>query len=326
MATSSDERFTIGPAHRTEPHLLADLAELILALEYDRRTRISKADLQAYVDVAETPAEELDETEAEDGDPVVSSARIARQIDDAWRTLSYRDKAFGRAYPFDVSRDQLTINAELTSYQRVYRLLLMCSRLRSFAKTKRGKAASAFTELAARAMKGLVAPDAEVRIFDANSVDRRKYYGTNLREALKKLGNDLHEGTRMHEECEKQSTSGDLGIDLVAVYPFKDGAATTHAILGQCAARETEWPDKRLEAGPASTKVFTHLLVDAATALFIPVSFRDSSGAWVTSKRVTECILIDRARIISLLQSVEGDGSNLVRKKWFTSCEKLLTT
>src|SRR5690606_2938131 len=121
---------------------------------------------------------------------------------------------------------------------------------------------------------GMVPAHATVRIFDANSDDRRDYYTTDLRKALKILGRDLRVIKVNDDQCDKAGSAGDGGLDLVAVVDFDDGASNAFALLGQCGAQETGWPKKTLEAHPMRLRNYYQMQLDHPAVMFTPVCFR----------------------------------------------------
>lgn len=307
--------FKIGEAHRTVPHLIADLVELLLAVKYEGQTRLHHADVSAILANADRSSEELD---LEESDQQSSQDDIA--LEDTWEHLEYRAARLGSAYPFKIDGDFIEIRDTFSAEQRVYLFLLTCSRLRSFNNNFRSIWATAFSELCVFVMRALMPPNAIIRVFDANSNDRKNYYGTDLREALVKLGEDLCAHHIMVDTCKKQSSSGDAQLDIVGVIPFDDAAKGVFAILGQCAAQEKNWPSKRMEAHPANLSGFFNLLPTPSNVCFIPVCYRASNGEWVNEAKATGCLLVDRIRIMSSLTSINA-CVQITNEPWFSHFE-----
>jgi hypothetical protein len=268
-----------------------------------------------------------DEQEAFEDDDEHAIDRIEavdRYIEDCWQLLEYRQAAFGDFYPFQVLGQQLEWKAGMrTEKECVYVLLLICSRLRSFKiKGFSQNAAKAFTSICKEALQGLAPPGAPVRIFDANSDDRRTHYGTNLRHAIKKLAQEIGAHHINESEIAKIPTSGDLGLDLVTSRGFSDTACGSYAIFGQCGAQETEWPTKTLEAYPKKFHGLFTLLNQPDNLMFIPVSYRDATGHWVAGYRTSGCLLLDRKRILDLINERWDDCITAVKAK----CDNILPT
>ncbi|WP_313073330.1 hypothetical protein [Melaminivora sp.] len=286
-------------------------------------THIARQSAEAIVMASETHPEELDEQEAESSGAESDAEKhdfsfIA--MDDVWKVLQYRDKFFGENYPFDIDGDSIRPALELSEGGRLYRFLLACSRLKSFSRQQRYEWARGFATLSAFSLKQGMPEAALVRIFDANSDDRKSYYTTDLRQALEILGDDLHAFFVNKSECQKIHPSGDASLDIVGIYPFLDGASGTIAILGQCAARETEWPSKRFEGSPATLSTYFTLTSTPQHVTFIPLSFRLSTGGWVDASKVTGTLVIDRGRMLSL--SLRSKSlTQIIDSEWFKKFE-----
>ncbi|ACD15570.1 hypothetical protein [Paraburkholderia phytofirmans] len=320
--------FKPGALHKTTPHLFADLLELLLLTNADGRAGYHKNEIGDVAERLPVAAEDLDWQPARprnDENGAEVQDRQERYIEDLWRVLEYRAAVMGAAYPFRVGGGRIDLERALDTPQtRIYRLLVSCSRLRSFPNNGcRQRWAAAFTSLCAIAFRSMVPSHASVRIFDANSVDRREYYDVDLRRALVKLGEDLQPEMINMENCAKVSASGDAGLDLVAIVPFGDDATTVHALFAQCGAQETDWPSKVLEAHPIAFRSYYQFLHEPANVMFIPLSYRGPDGKWVDSSNVSGCIVIDRERIFRLVERQNLD--ELVAAHWFTQFETEFT-
>ncbi|WP_425317551.1 hypothetical protein [Pseudomonas nitroreducens] len=320
--------FEVGDFLPNTPHLFADLVELLAFVKLDGKSSIHKNDVISLRQAGVTGAEEVDEEEKETAQLGYGAAKIDRiesQLEDTWTNLKYRESAFKDDYPFVIQGDEIRLKEQLTSRQRVYRLLTCCSRLRSFKKSK-GAAqrwAKAFTNTCQVSMKGLVPAHASVRVFDANSDDRQSYYGTDLRNALKILGKDLGVLSINESECNSASASGDGGLDLVSVATESDGATTSFALLGQCGAQETNWPSKTFEAHAFAMRNFYQIQFDYPTIMFTPVCYRNADGAWVSNKPSNGVYLADRLRILSLIKK-HTHIYQITQSDWFKNFEKEL--
>lgn len=323
--------FAIGELHPNTPHLFADLAELVLTTGYNGRTKLHKNDLLNIIETGTVSPDELDqEDDAEEEADSTGQAtaeknsRREKQLEDVLTQLAYRSSALNDYYPFTVDGDELVLLDKelLTDKQRIYRFLLACSRLRSFDQNTgiRQKWAKAFTCLSKVAMEGLLPSHAQVRIFDANSDDRKNYYSTDLRNALKILGKDLAVLRIHNDECDKAGAPGDAGLDLVAVVDFDDGAATSFALLGQCGAQETGWPQKTLEAHSMKYRNFFQMPFDYPGVMFTPVCYRTADGEWTDNQSANGILLIDRERILKLLD-LQNRWQEIIVLQWFLDFE-----
>lgn len=325
--------FEIGDIHPNTPHLFADLAELLLLSGYVGRTHLHKNDLESLLNNGSITSEEIDdeadaeqEADATEASSAERTNRAEKQLEDVFTHLGYRANALNDFYPFSVAGEQLTIKTPLTEKHRVYRLLLACSRLRSFGRDGLPQRwAKHFAHLCKIALGALLPARAETRVFDANSGDRRNYYSTDLREALKKMGEDLGVLKTNEYECNKAGSSGDAGFDLVATVKFDDGAATNFALLGQCGAQENGWPSKTLEAHAINLRHYFQIQFDYPSTMFTPVCYRTSTGEWVDNKCANGILLVDRGRILSLIE-VQNQWGEIVQLPWFSTFEQEFST
>jgi hypothetical protein len=309
--------FKIGELHPNSPHLFADLVELLLLVGDGGRDTFGAGDIEGILRGGTLSTEELDEEEAalalarDSGESTAAGAsRLERQIEDIMSQLSYRSAAFGNWYPFTLCNGKLALRSAFTAEQRVYRLVLACSRLRSFGAAGRPQRwASGFTRICKLALQGLAPTSATT------------HYGTDLKRALVTLGHDLGVASINVANCETSSSSGDAGFDLVATLDFADGATTAFAVLAQCGAQETGWPKKTLEAHSLRFRHFYQVQFDYPSVMMTPVCFRDASGAWVNGQAANGIFLTDRGRILHLLE-IQGHAVPITGYDWFREFEE----
>lgn len=317
--------FNVGDILPNTPHLFADLAELVAIINYTGRYDLHKNDLLSLSSQSNVSNEEADEEEAEiDAAPgdAERSERVERQLEDVWKQLEYREEFLGDMYPFEIEDDFIKLKRELNSSQKIYRLLVSCSRLWSF-RSNGGLVqlwAKHFTELSKYALTGLLPAHANVRIFDANSPDRRTHYGTNLRKALRILGKDLGMPSIIEEACDAAETSGDAGFDIIATVEFPDELSSNFGILGQCGAQGKSWPSKTLEAHSLKLRTFYQVHFDHPSVMFTPVFFRTSQGKWVDTAPCAGVLILDRYRILHLLSKTDHADA-IVDSEWFRTFE-----
>jgi hypothetical protein len=323
--------FSIGDLHPNTPYLFADIVELAVMIGYIRGPELHKNDLEALVATGSINSDEIDvEVGGLDDLSIVSEDDVSgrsmrdrreRQLEDALTHLAYRAGSFDW-YPFVVAGETIRLRRRLTGRHRVYRLLLACSRLKSFHSKGLHQAwAQLFTRLCKSALAGLLPQHATVRMFDANSEDRAIHYSHSLSLALSILGTELGALSINSSECSPKSESGDAGLDLVGFVDFSDGAATNHAILGQCSAQWRNWPQKTLEAHSVRFRSFFQMLADQTCTMFTPLCYRDSDGKWYDNRSATGVLLLDRGRIISLLEK-QGEVDRIVNHSWFREFEQ----
>lgn len=320
--------FNLGVVHKRHPHLLADLAELTLLARYDQIDELSQARLEQLIKELPGAPEELAANEGDAEQHAVDQHESAdRHIEDCWAQLEYRQSVFGEYYPFEVASSSLRWKLGIrTTKHCLYAFLLVCSRLRSFEISGfPQRAAKVFAQISKVALEELSGPGAKVRIFDANSDDRQHHYGTDLRTALRKLVVELGAHFVSEKDIDQLSSSGDGGLDLVSIHDFADGAKGAVSMFGQCGAQETDWPKKTLDAHPIRFAGLFKCLHEPANVMFIPLSFRDSSGAWVAAYKISGCHLIDRLRILSLTEKRWAQAEPDVEQKCYPILQEVVS-
>lgn len=297
--------FKIGEVAKSSSYLFADLIEILVAINYFEKDAVSKNDIEDTITRNVISAEELDDEDLfENEDGSSKHNRIEKNIDDAWFMLNHRAAVFNYSYPFIVEDEALKLKKNLSSSQYIYIFILFCSRLKSF--TTRGihqKWAKYFTKLCKYATYGLAPKNSIIKIFDANSDDRKTYYTTNLKQALKILGEDM--GAHVIQEfLEGESTSGDFGIDIVAIYKFEHSIKTGNfVIFGQCGAQGENWHTKSFECHPDKYRHIFPTTAPIIPIIYTPVDFRTADGEWYTRSKATGGTVLDRRRIMRLLHN-----------------------
>lgn len=296
--------FKIGEISKTNSYLFADVIEILVAINYFGKEAVSKNDIEDTITRNVTSAEELDdEDHLDDEDGSSKHNRYEQYIDDAWFMLEHRSCVFNYSYPFIVKDEALQLRNKLSSSQYIYLFILFCSRLKSF--TTKGihqKWAKYFTKLCKYATYGLAPRNSMIRVFDANSEDRRNYYTTNLKESLEILGNEM--GVRVFkEQLETESTSGDLGIDIIAIYQFEESVKTGNfVIFGQCGAQGENWHTKTFECHPDRFRQVFPTFSPIISIVYTPADFRSADGEWYSQNKAIGGTILDRRRIMKLLK------------------------
>ena len=301
-------KFTVGEVPRTKPFQFADLAELLILVGLN--SQVSKADLDGLINTGSTDSDP-DSDVSSKADVLDITSAHARNTEDCFKHFSYRFGALDDVYPFKLEDSLLTARPIISNASYLYLFCLICSRLRSFS-GKPGfhqRCAKLFTELSAVALKASLKSSATVYIFDAGSDDRANHFHTNLRSALKKLAEKLN--ARPDDALiEQQSTSGDGGIDLVAINALGDTAKGILAYFGQCAAQQDDWPKKTLETTRSAS--FFSMGHSASNLLYTPVMYRNATGRWINDLHAHDCVIMDRLRIMrALVETINLVSPNL---------------
>ncbi|WP_171265220.1 hypothetical protein [Acinetobacter sp. ANC 3813] len=311
--------FNIGPIAKTSSHLLSDLIEILVTLDYFKKGNASKNDIEDVLNHnpidAEEITDELNNEEVEDGS--TRQNRFETNIDDAWFMLNHRAKIYNNLYPFKISDEAIELKEDFASQHYIYILILFCSRLKSFkAKGIRQLWAKYFTQICKFVMSGIAPQNSIIRIFDANSDDRRLHYSTNLKTAIKMLAVEMSVLIQ-DQHLEMESTSGDMGIDIVAIYQFKDGVRTGNFVMfGQCGAQGENWPAKNFECHPDKFRAIFSTYSPIISIMFTPADYRTADGEWNKISNISGGTVIDRRRIINLLENSQSI-KNLLKESLF---------
>lgn len=296
-----------GRLPKNTPHLMVDLLE-IEAFFY-KRAPLSKSDIEGIV----YQLDEANDNQEDDGmpadelsdNPTLSSAEIndgrIAKVDDWLEYLKFREKSYGKFYPFYVSKGILHVRESLTKKQELYLTLLICSRLVCIDQStgQRQRLARLFEEISHAALKEML-PSFNVEMFAAGSDDRNKF-GGSTKDAFKYLASIFREELHKDALDELPKGTGDKGIDILAYYPWTDNVNSITSVWAQCASKTEDWLDKALEAHPINLSGYMNCRHSPANFLFIPVCYRKSDGNWVEKLQPWATVLVDRSRIISLL-------------------------
>lgn len=319
-------KFVIGDFSLRDPHICADLIELLVFIDYKGNSTLHQNDFISVIFSNQISINDIDEIERDISLPdSIRNDRVEKKVEDVWMHLEFRQKRFGSAYPFFIKDDTISFKqGNMDLMTNIYLILLICSRLKSFMKIK-GFAqhfATIFTDLSKFAMQGMLPQHAKTYIFDANSEDRKFHFGTKLPRALRELGKNLQVSLINEFVCDKQSNSGDAGIDIVGVIDFSDSACSNFALLGQCAARCDNWPAKIFEASPIRLRPYFNFYRDFPSVLFIPHCYRNTDGNWINEAKIAGAFVIDRIRMLYLLKKTDkGFIENEVNKLRYSLTE-----
>jgi hypothetical protein len=302
--------FTVGQVPQTKPFELADLAELLILVGFNNE--ISKADIESLINAGCVDSDPSESATSND-EEVDSYTAKDKSLEDCFKNLSYRAHCLDEDYPFLVNGHVLSAKSHISSAGYLYLFCLICSRLSSFSGRKgfHQHCAKIFTEVAKVSLKASLKSSAEVYIFDAGSEDRKLHFHTDLRKALVELAKKLN-ATPDTDVIDQQSSSGDAGIDLVAINSFGDHAKGVFAYFGQCAAQQSNWTGKVFETRKSGA--FFKLAHPSKNLLYIPVFYRTSSGRWANELHAHGAILVDRLRILKSIKGIDESSLSFILK------------
>lgn len=255
----------------------------------------------------ETSDYDIDPDGDDDGDDTfvdsVSSDALAPRVQRFFQFLARRQAIFGEAYPFVVNTRSIANRADPLSPSQYLYTVLLCSSLLKYA-TKSGVnlLGHHFEQLCGPIFKRLVPYGTTVKFFGSGTSQAEGFTGTfhhkvsTLAEMLHlQLGGDFTPGTMSSHNV------GDGGLDWVGFYDFGDGQKFQPKFFAQCACG-TNWVDKQFDAH--FDKWSRYMQFDNLFLLyhFIPRSLRSTSGEFVNPTEIFKVTMIDRLRIIQILQ------------------------
>jgi hypothetical protein len=225
---------------------------------------------------------------------------------DVFRHFAFRMSTFGDAYPFELTAEgALQVRPIDTDRQRLYLFLLLCSSLRYVRRSEWDFLTKGFERLSANAIRTWLPPGSEVHVFGTSAEAGARYTGT-LREKLKLLADDLSEQLLLRDDQFRPGDTGDTGLDVVAWVPFGDMSNARLVVLAQATCR-VEWKTKQMESSRMQWAGILTWKAPHNSVLCIPFCFRTPDGGWFFERDIVETILMDRVRLLALLQS--GGGS-----------------
>ncbi len=265
-------------------HTVADFAELLCLLKPDRI--LSVEDLEDHL--VDTCGE----------------VRGRRSLGDVFSHMTWRASAFRDYYAFSVANNQQSISAPdgLAIKQQAYVFLLLCANLPYLERKHYKTLTDAFERAAHLALRRMWPQSAEVRAFGKNNA---QYVGTKS-ERLHKLAVDL--GCRPSIDPAKFRTgdAGDGGIDLAAWLTLDDHEGENKfTCLAQCACSRDEWTSKQFEISVGRLGKLFNPTSPWLELICIPICFRNNNGRWYLDSEVADKILIDRYRLLRLIQPDE---------------------
>jgi hypothetical protein len=233
-------------------------------------------------------------------------------------------------YPFDIGATySVSLTTALTNKNKVYIILLISSLIRlinrrdgySYTITHR------FEELCGQPFRVLTPEFSIKEFFGAGGPadENPNPIGHTFYEKVGRLARNL--SLPLHpfftEEAAGVHNVGDGGLDWVAYMPFADNLPTMPTFFAQCACGN-DWEDKLFDANKAKWNQYILFPYDYKLYHFIPKSFRDANNKWLNNIKIHSTVLIDRFRIIELLE--KSNSENIVIPIYEDLLTELATT
>lgn len=232
--------------------------------------------------------------------------RIKSHILNLFVFLKQRKKISPDYYPFIVSKQSISIST-ISDNNKIYLILLLSSLIRII-NSLGGyayKITHLFEELCEHPFRILTNQSADLYFTGSGgSIDQTKikiitgsFY--NKVEQIAKILN-LETTKLFTVDNAGIYNHGDGGLDWLALVQLNDGLSTTPTFFAQCACGN-DWEDKQFDASGDKWKNFITFINDYQKIHFIPKSFRNSFNKWENESQIYNSILIDRFRLIHLI-------------------------
>jgi hypothetical protein len=216
-------------------------------------------------------------------------------------------------YPFDIDDAySVTLIDALTNKNRIYIILLLSSLVKvinvkggfSYTITHR------FEKLCEKPFELLTPAIATKEFFGAGGPDNEnpnpggKTFFEKVSNLASKLCLPLH--PNFTKDAAGVHNVGDGGLDWAAYMPFADNLHTVPTFFAQCACGN-DWEDKLFDVNKGKWNQYILFSYDYKSYHFIPKSFRDLDNKWLNNISIHSVILIDRFRLIELLEKAGGE-------------------
>ncbi len=212
-------------------------------------------------------------------------------------------------YPFEIdSRYSVSLKDGLTDKNKIYTILLISSLIRvinradgfSYRITHR------FEHLCEYPFGLLIPQIATKNFFGAGGEfanETGQLSGQLFYDKVNALAKNLR--LHLHPDFTRDSAGvhnvGDGGLDWVAWISFADNLHMLPTYFAQCACGN-DWEDKLFDANKSKWGQYILFGYDYQIFHFIPKSYRELDHKWLNSMKLHSAILIDRFRIIELLE------------------------
>lgn len=271
-------------------HKKCDYVEILALLSSDE---LYKDDL-----ISRFFGEYTDRDDSAEEEQAEISDKHQQFITDLFFILKYRQRLFGRNYPFVITDDMVKLRDDVSIKNKLYIILLCCANLTTFERSLQYKLTDEFEHITYCAIQQYL-PNLIVKKLGSNSD-----YTGNTRDKLRDLGNDINlpiyqdqiEGIPLRANKEK-------GVDLVAWYHFIDNIPNTLIFLIQCACGK-DTRSKIYEPATYSTYFdFNKFQKDSIITLATPKVAITKEGYIENISQFTmrNSLYIDRLRLMQLI-------------------------
>ena len=320
------------PKQETDYNVWADYIELLVMLHPDRKLSVeaikdrlldenddnAKKALKQINPIGRsiiTPdIDRIAEDQFEDDTDPEDEQRIKTAILGVVDYMKSRNSIVSNYYPFDIDNNySISLIEELTNKNKVYIILLVSSLIRVI--TREGgfayRITHRFEKLCEHPFNLLIPQQATKEFFGAGGLTNE--IGEQTSKLLYSKVNALSKNLRLNLNSEFTTTSaginnvGDGGLDWVAWVSFADNLNMLPMYFAQCACGN-DWEDKLFDVNINKWRNFIQFKNDFQLFHFIPKSFRELNNKWFNPTHLHSAAIIDRFRIIELLEKSEKEN------------------
>jgi hypothetical protein len=284
-------------------HLWADIFELICLNTSDHV--IGTGDIEDRVRLY-IEDDNIDVSEYEDIFGILPDEKkkylkdiLERFSADIYAILENRRERYGADYPFIFNGNLFERKEQLSNNNMLYVYLLFSSHLRYFQEYQ-SIFTSEFESFSLECLKEYFGEKLEVYVFGKNSLQTDERFKGNKFTKFSKLADWWRQKAKFISTDFPAQDTGDEGIDLVGAIMFNDLNPGNLLITGQCKC-QPNWYDYRFSSSPGTLRGLLDLSIDNVNFSFAPICFRNESGTWKQEHKASGVILIDRNRIVYLM-------------------------
>lgn len=285
-------------------HLWADYFELLCLIDPDKFLGIGQIKDRIKLQLEEGEIDfsyyreiinELDENNSKFFVEILEKFSL-----DILKIIRYRKKLYNDFYPFLVRDNSFESSGYLNDEQVLYVYFLMCSHLRWFMDSKYFLTTD-FECFSQTCLKNYLGNKFCVHVFGKNAHQSSVFSGNKFSK-LQILSNLFNERLIAKETDFPQHDNGDEGIDLIAYAVIDDRLPGNLLITAQCKCQD-DWYDFRFSSSSTALSGMMTLTHPNANFAFIPICFRNEDGDWFQKHKTSGVILMDRKRMISLIEN-----------------------
>ena len=245
-----------------------------------------------------------------EGDFLKNNEAVARKWADISARLSARKISMDGYWPFDIHEGVLYRKFDINNSRHVlYVALLIASALRYCVKNRQSEVTASLEEIGFHLFRSLMPFGWQVRPFGAHQNIADGFEGT-LGQKFASLAAEVYPRYVRPENEFAPGNTGDGGLDIVAWHTLGD-AARGHipVAFAQCGCSPGDWEHKQYEGSPVNMDQKIGLQHPASNFYIMPHDMRSLTGGWERGDHIGTVILLDRVRIIRLVEQYALPGA-----------------